>query len=145
MLRNNFINKKDSLKLIQKAIMTGIGATTSKEKIKKAAYGIYDDIQKIVLGLVKDLERNGELKAQETKVIIKDLQKKSEVEKAKIYKRLQKEGKSLINLTKEIMLIPKTIMEEITKTLSKTPTTTNGIKSRSVSKKKNTKRARRRK
>ncbi len=145
MLKNNFINKKDSLKLIQKAIMTGIGATTSKEKIKKAAYGIYDDIQKIVLGLVKDLEKNGELRAKETKAIIKDLQKKSEIEKVKIYKRLQKEGKGLINLTKEVMLIPKTIMREITDTLSKVPGATNGTKSKSVSKKKITKKSKKRK
>ena len=143
MLKNNFINKKDNLKLLQKAIMAGIGVTTSKEKIKKAAYGIYDDIQKIVLALVKDLEKNGELKAKETKAIIKDLQKKSETEKVKIYRSLQKEGKNLINLTKEIMLIPKTIMKEITETLSKTPGTTNGVRAKSTSKKKTTKRSRR--
>ena len=71
------------------------------------------------------------------------LQKKSETEKAKIYKRLQKEGKNLINLTKEIMLIPKTIMKEITETLSKTPGTTNGVRAKSTSKKKTTKRSRR--
>ena len=143
MLKNNFINQKGSLRLIQKAIMTGIGATISQDKIKKVAYGIYDDIHKIVLDLIKDLERKGEIKANETKVIIKDLQKKSEVEKAKIYKRLQKEGKSLIGLTKEIILIPKTIMNEITETLSKTPEITN-TRTKTISKKKTTRRFKKR-
>ncbi len=137
MLKTNFINQKESLRLIQKAIMTGIGATVSQERIKKVAYGIYDDIQKMVLDLVKDLEKKGEIKTQETKAIIKDLQKKSESEKAKIYKRLQKEGKSLIGLTKEIMLIPGTIMKEITSTLSSSSKLTirNGANHRAAKKK----------
>ena len=114
---NNSISNKDKLKLIQKAVLTGIGVAASKESIKKAAAGIYKDVQQIVQNLLSELEESGEIKTQEAKNIIKQLQKKSELEKAKIYKKLQKEGKVLLKSVKEILKTPVSLLQEVTKSL----------------------------
>ena len=135
---NNIIKNKDKLKLIQKAILTGIGVAASKDSIKKAAKGIYNDVQKIVQNLLKELEESGEIKTNQTKKIIKELQKKSEVEKDRIYKKLQKEGKTLLKSAKEIILTPISVLKDATKsldTLNKTKKT-KGNKRTSKSQKK---------
>ena len=117
MLTNGFLKNKVNFKVgqkIQKAILTGIGATTSKEVIKKAAIGLYDDVQKIIHDLLNQLERKGKLKAKETKRLIKEFQKKSEIEKPKIYKKLEKEGRSLLNTAKDIIVTPFAIAKSVT-------------------------------
>lgn len=115
MLTNGFLKNKKKFKIIQKAIMTGIGATTSQEIIKKAAAGLYDDIQKIVQNLLKELEVQGELKAKETKEILTKLQKKSDFEKSKVYKRLQKDLKVLITTAKDLILTPFIVLKDVKK------------------------------
>ena len=114
MLTNGFLKNKNRLQVIQKAILTGIGVTTSKEVIKKAAIGLYDDIQKIVQDLLTELEEQGKLKTKETKMLLKELQKKSQVEKERIYKKLQKDSKSLLKTAKDIVLTPIALAKEIT-------------------------------
>lgn len=119
MLTNGFFKSKDRFKVVQKAIMAGIGATTSKEVIKKAAIGLYDDIQKVVHKLLIELEERGEVKAKETKKILNELQKKSEVEKTKIYKKLKKDSKGLLNTAKNIILTPIVIANQVAGGLKK--------------------------
>ena len=114
---NNFINSKNKLKLIQKAILTGIGVAASKDAIKKAASGIYSDVQKIIKDLLGELEGKGEIKAKEAKKIVQQLQKKSESEKARIYKKLQKEGKTLLKSVREILITPVTVLKEASSSL----------------------------
>lgn len=104
MLTNGFLKNKGGSKLIQKAILAGIGVASSKELIKKAALGLYDDIQKVVTGLLVELEGRGEIKAKETKHIIKELQKQSEIEKSKISEKLKRGSKGLIKRAKDIIL-----------------------------------------
>lgn len=117
-LLKNLTNNKDKIKLIQKAILTGIGVASSKETIKKAASGIYKDVQKIIKELLSDLEKSGEIKTIETKKILNELQKKSEIEKTKIYKKLQREGKTLISSAREIILTPVNLLKDATATLN---------------------------
>lgn len=114
---SNHILTKDRVKLIQKAILTGIGVTASKDTIKKAAVGIYNDVQKITHRLLKELEQRGEIKTKEAKKIIKELQKKSDAEKTKIYKKLQKEGRTLLKSAREIILTPLSILKDTISTL----------------------------
>lgn len=114
---NNNVNA-GRLKLIQKAILTGIGVAASKESIKRAAAGIYNDVQGIIYNLLKDLEKKGTLRTKETKQILKQIQKKSESEKSKIYKKLQKEGKTLLNSAREILSTPATVLKDATNTLN---------------------------
>lgn len=111
--------KKDKMKLIQKAILTAVGIAASQETIKKAAKGIYGDVQKIIKELLVELEKSGEIKAKETKEIITHLQKKSEAEKEKIYTKLKKEGKTILNSAREIILTPMSVLKN-TNSSSKT-------------------------
>lgn len=107
MLTNGLLKNKIKVsEKIQKAIMAGIGITTSKELIKRAAIGLYDDIQKVVSNLLSDLEERGEIKAKEAKKIINELEKKSDVEKERVYKQLQKESSHLLNSAKDMILTP---------------------------------------
>ena len=131
---NNLLNK-DKIKLIQKAIITGIGITASRERIKKAASGIYKDVQSIITKLLKDQEESGEIKTKEARHIIKQLQKKSESEKAKIFKKLQKEGKILFKSAREIILTPLSILKDTAKSLKKVK----NIRTKSSTKKQRTK------
>lgn len=125
--KNGFhINQK-----IQKAILAGIGATTSQGVIRKAAVGIYDDVQKIVRDLLVKLEQQGKLKTIEAKKIIKELQKKSDSEKIRIYKKLEKEGKTLFDTAKDIVLTPLAVASQVAKTVKSSKNT----KSRSWSSK----------
>lgn len=112
MIKNGKPKNKDAFKMIQKAIVTGIGIAASKEAIKKAASNLYDDIQGVVRGLLSELEHKGEIKTKQTKKIIKELQKKSEIEKIKIYKELQKDSKNLLKLAKNIILSPVSIINK---------------------------------
>ena len=120
MLTNGFLKNKKNLKFIQKAIMAGIGVTTSKELLKKAALDLYDDIQKVVSHLLGDLGARGEIKTKETQKLIKELQKKSDVEKGKITEKLQRDGKGLVNLAKEIILTPLVFANQVANKLTKT-------------------------
>ena len=109
---------QNALKLIQKAVLTGIGVAASKESIQKAAAGVYNDVQGIIHNLLKDLEKNGKIKTKETQKILKELQKKSEIEKSKIYTKLQKEGKTLLKAAREILLTPVSVLKEATNSLN---------------------------
>ena len=120
MQTNSTFKNKDRLKMIQKAIIMAIGATASKESIKRAAVTLYDDIQSEVHKLLHKLETQGKVKAKETKKLISELQKKSEVEKEKIYKKLKKDSKVLLNNAKNLILTPIAVIKSA-KAISKNP------------------------
>lgn len=131
MLTNGFLKNKNNLKFIQKAILAGIGVTTSKELIKKAAIGLYDDIQKIVNNLLTELKERGEIKTKETKHIIRELQKKSEIEKTKISKKLKKDSRTLVNTAKGMILTPLMLANQLANKLKKTKSKAKKKKARS--------------
>ena len=112
MRTNGFIKSKNKIQLIQKAILTGVGAAISNETIKKAAAHLYNDIQKEVHKLLDNLEEQGELKAEETKKLVLELQKKSEVEKLKIYKELRKNTKPFLRAAENVLLTPIKLIQE---------------------------------
>ena len=106
MTSNGFVKSKSKLKLIQKAILTGVGAAISNETIRKAAATLYNDIQKEVHKLLDNLEAQGELKAEETKKLVLELQRKSEAEKLKIYKELRKNTKPFLRAAENVLMTP---------------------------------------
>jgi predicted Zn-ribbon and HTH transcriptional regulator len=115
--------KEDKRKILERAVMACIGVGTSKELIKKAVFGIYDDMQKIINELVEELEKNGELKTQETKELLEAIQNKSESEKKKIVSELRKTSKSLLESAKELILKPfsnQTVKQKLKKSVKKT-------------------------
>lgn len=119
MLTNGFLKNKKTIKAVQKALITGLGIAGSKGIIIKAFTGIYDDVQKITRKLVKELEQQGQIKTKEAKKIVKELQKKSDEEKVKIYKRLQKDLKLIFTAAKDIVLTPINLIKDAQKTQSK--------------------------
>ena len=106
MTSNGFVKSKNKIKLIQKAILTGVGAAISNETIRKAATHLYNDIQKEVHKLLNNLESQGELKAEETKKLVLQLQRKSEAEKLKIYKELRKNTKPFLKAAQNVLMTP---------------------------------------
>jgi len=116
---NGFLKNKTNLNLIQKAVMTTVGATTSRELIKKAAIDLYDDIHEVVSNLVEELKERGEITAKHAKVLIKEIQKKSETEKAKMSKKLEKDSKVLLKRAKDMILTPIIIGNQIASALAK--------------------------
>lgn len=122
MLTNGFLKSKETIKLIQKAIIAGIGATSSKEAIKKAASELYSDIQNVVNKLLCKLEEAGEIRTRETRVILKELQKKSEAEKARIYRKIQKNSKYLFNSAKDMIITPIALANQLVKAIKKSNT-----------------------
>jgi len=122
MTSNGFVKNKNRIKLIQKAILTGVGAAISNETIKKAATALYNDIQKEVHKLLNNLEEQGELKAKETKKLVLELQKKSEVEKLKIYKELRKNTKPFLKAAQNVLMTPLKLIQGKIKTPNKAVT-----------------------
>lgn len=122
MTSNGFVKSKNRIKLIQKAILTGVGAAISNETIKKAATALYNDIQKEVHKLLNNLEKQGELKAKETKKLVLELQRKSEAEKLKIYKELRKNTKPFLKAAQNVLMTPLKLIQGKIKTPSKAVT-----------------------
>lgn len=112
MTSNGFVKSKNKIQLIQKAILTGVGAAISKDTIRKAATHLYNDIQKEVHKLLNNLEEQGELKAEETKKLVLELQKKSEAEKLKIYKELRKNTKPFLKAAQNVLLTPLKLIQD---------------------------------
>ncbi len=111
--------EKDLFKAIQKTVMAGVGIVISKETLKKTALGIYEDLQSIIQNLIKELESQGKLKTKETKKLLQELQKKSEAEKAKIYKLLKINSKELFDQIKNTFSSKIPVYDIDTKTPSK--------------------------
>lgn len=103
---NGKVKSSDNKKILEKAILAGIGVASSKELVKKAIHGIYDDIQKILNELVDELEAKGELKTKETKDLLKQIHERSEKERKKIFKELKVDSKNLIDTAKDFILKP---------------------------------------
>ncbi len=135
MKNNGFIKNNDKIKFIQKAILAGVGAAISKDTIKKAAATLYNDIQKEVQKLLNNLEEQGELKAEETKKLILELQKKSEAVKLKIYKELRKNTKPFVKAAQNVLMTPLKLIQEKIKT-------TKVVKAKKTKKKSSVKRLR---
>ena len=83
MLSNGAVKNSSRIKFVQKAVLMAIGATLSKDTIKKAASTLFNDLQKELHKLLNSLEYKGEVKAKETKHIIKEIQKSLSKKKRK--------------------------------------------------------------
>ena len=112
MTSNGYVKSKNKMKLVQKAILAGVGAAVSNETIRKAATALYNDIQKEVHKLLNNLESQGELKAKETKKLVLELQKKSEAEKLKIYKELRKNTKPFLKAAQNVLMTPIKLIQD---------------------------------
>ncbi len=85
-------------KLLKKAVLTGVGATTNGERIKAALTEAMDDLVKIGQELLDELESRGKVKAKSAQDFVKNLRdeagrRSGEVEKrvsSKVHDSMQK-------------------------------------------------------
>lgn len=84
-------------KLLKKALLTGVGATTNGERIKEALTDAMDDLVKIAADLVEELESRGKVKAKSAEDFIKNF-------KSEAFKRTDKflGGKVTKNVSKSV-------------------------------------------
>ena len=136
MTSNGYVKSKNKMKLVQKAILAGVGAAVSNETIRKAATALYNDIQKEVHKLLNNLESQGELKAKETKKLVLELQKKSEAEKLKIYKELRKNTKPFLKAAQNVLMTPIKLIQDKVGISKNVKSSKVSAKYRKVSKKK---------
>ena len=120
MAKKNSSKTSTRYALIEKTLLTGLGAVLSKETINKAAVTIYNDIQNELKILLEKLENKGELKTKETKKLVKDLKEKADKEKFTIYQDLKKQSKPLFNTVKKmtsnfILLLKNKKVKSVTK------------------------------
>jgi polyhydroxyalkanoate synthesis regulator phasin len=61
-------------KLLKKAVLTGVGATTNGERVKEALKEAMDDLVKIGQELLDEMESKGKGKAKEAREFLSNLQ-----------------------------------------------------------------------
>ena len=92
-------------KLLKKAVLTSVGASTSVDRIKTALNDAMQDLVKVGQGLLDDLEEKGKIKTDTVQDFLKNLQseatkKTAEVEKT-VSSKVQKTIRELGLITHE--------------------------------------------
>jgi polyhydroxyalkanoate synthesis regulator phasin len=78
----------ESTKLLKKAVLASVGATSSVERIKSALDEAMEDLLKVGQELLGDLEQQGKVKADSVQTTLKNLQEEAEKHKCKIEKNV---------------------------------------------------------
>ncbi|MBI4532811.1 MAG: hypothetical protein HY711_02600 [Candidatus Melainabacteria bacterium] len=125
-------------KLLKKAVLTGVGASTNADRVQKALNEALEDLIKVVQDLLEDLESKGKVKTESLQNFLRSLkdetrQRKSQFEdkvSATVQSSMKKAAKEIGLATQEEL---KDIMERIN-TLEETLTQgdDDGKKSRST-------------
>src|ERR1700722_16677336 len=71
------MNISERSNLLKKAVMTGVGATTSVDRIKSALDDAMRDLVKVGQGLLDDLEEEGEEKTEYVQDFLKNFQQEA--------------------------------------------------------------------
>lgn len=106
-------------KLLKKAVLTGVGATTNADRIKQAITQAMDDLFKVGQELLEDLEGKGKVKADTVQNFLKNLQdetakRTNDLEKS-VSKKVQSSMKRAI---KDIGLITREDYDELMERMS---------------------------
>jgi len=101
-------------KLLKKAVLTSVGASTNVDRIKDALQAAMDDLVKVGQDLLEDLEEKGKVKADSVQNFIKNLQadagkKTGEFEK-KVSSKVQVNIKKAV---KDVGLVTREELEEL--------------------------------
>lgn len=96
-------------KLLKKAVLTGVGATTNGDRIKSALTEAMNDLVKVGQDLLEDLEDNGKNRTEKVQNFLKNLKDEAEkrtfdVEKkvsGKVQVSMKKAAKELGFVTRE--------------------------------------------
>ncbi|HEY9871702.1 MAG TPA: hypothetical protein V6D08_21270 [Candidatus Obscuribacterales bacterium] len=96
-------------KLLKKAVLTGVGATTNVDRVKTAVREAMDDLVKVGHDLLDDLESKGKVKAESVQNFLRNLQDEaakrtndfSKTASSKVQSSMKKAAKELGLLTRD--------------------------------------------
>jgi polyhydroxyalkanoate synthesis regulator phasin len=113
------MNMSERTKLLKKAVMTGVGASTNVDRIKVALDDAMRDLLKVGQGLFDDLEEEGKVKAEQMQDFLKGFQ--SEASKRSVQMEKTVSGKvqtEMRKVAREIGLITQEDWDELCERLS---------------------------
>ncbi len=106
-------------KLLKKAVLTSVGATTNADRVKQAVCQAMDDLIKVGQELMDDLEGKGKVKAESVQSFLKNLQDEAARRTGDLEKTVSKKVQtSMKKAIKEIGLITREDYEELLERLS---------------------------
>jgi len=106
-------------KLLKKAVLTSVGATTNAERIKQAISQAMEDLYKVGQELLEDLEAKGKVKTDSAQSFLKNLQDETSKRTGDLEKKVSKKVQiSMKKAVKEIGLVTKEDYDELLERLS---------------------------
>ena len=114
-------------KLLKKAVLTGVGATTNGERIKTALQDAMQDLVKIGQELMEELEDKGKVKAKSAQDFVKNFREEAGKRSNNIEKRVSgKVQQSMQKAAHEFGLVTQEDLEEILERLEKLERSSSG-------------------
>lgn len=106
-------------KLLKKAVLTSVGATTNADRIKQAINQVMDDLVKVGQELLEDLETKGKVKADSVQHFLRNLQDETSKRTGDIEQNVSKKVQvSMKKAVQEIGLVTREDYEELVERLS---------------------------
>ena len=101
-------------KLLKKAVMTGVGATTNGERIKAALNEALEDLVKIGQELFEELESKGKVKTKTAQEFVKNLKEEAGRRSDKLEKQVSsKVQNSMQKAARELGLATQTEVDDL--------------------------------
>ena len=101
-------------KLLKKAVLTGVGATTSVDRIKSAITEAMNDLVKVGQDLLEDLEDKGKIKTESVQNLIFNLRDEAEKRTFDVEKKVSSKVQvSMKKAAKEFGLITRDDLDEL--------------------------------
>ena len=96
----------DRTKLLKKAVLTGVGATSSVDRVKDALKEAMQDLVKVGQDLLEDLEEKGKIKTESAQSFLKGFQDEAAKRTECIEKKVSsKVGKELKKVAKDLGVV----------------------------------------
>lgn len=96
----------DRTKLLKKAVLTGVGATSSVDRVKDALKEAMQDLVKVGQDLLEDLEEKGKIKTESAQSFLKGFQDEAAKRTEGIEKKVSsKVGKELKKVAKDLGVV----------------------------------------
>jgi polyhydroxyalkanoate synthesis regulator phasin len=108
------MNISERSKLLKKAVMTGVGASTSVDRIKNALDDAMRDLVKVGQGLLDDLEEEGKVKTEYVQEFLKNFKNEASKRTAHMEKTVStKVQTEMKKAAREIGLVTQEDWEEL--------------------------------
>lgn len=124
-------------KLLKKAVLTGVGATTNGERIKSALQDAMQDLVKIGQELMEELEDKGKVKTKSAQDFVKNFRDEASKRSNNLEKKVSgKVQESMQRAARDFGLVTHEDLEEIIERLEKLERNSSGGSSGSTAAKK---------